>query len=60
MVLGAVKLSLLSVNRDNWRDHSAYYPFGIQSLASQWRLLAWLLAVSSGHTGVRRVVWGML
>lgn len=56
MVLGAVKLSLLSVIRDNWRDRGAYYPSGTQSPGSQWRLLAWLLAASSSHTGARRVV----
>lgn len=59
MVLGAVRLSLLSVIRDNWRDRGAYYPSGTQNPGSQWRLLAWLLAASSSHTGARRVV-GML
>lgn len=31
-------------------------PFGTQSLGSQWRLLAWPLAASSGHIRTGRVV----
>lgn len=57
MVLAAVTLSLLSVIKDNWRDHDAHYPFGTQSLSSQWRLLAWPFVASSSHIGTgRRVV----
>lgn len=33
-MLGAVKLSLLSVSRDNWRGCDVCCPFGTQSLSS--------------------------